>query len=544
MNLFNLNKNPKPDQGWLYFKAKLKKILLGGYPSDVKGWKKRFSSPREMVESSPKEDLGNSGLPQSQDHGESQEVAPTHMVPSLVLVSLSHSQSTQRITSVLLNGKNFHAWSRSFQLYPSGKSKTHWILGKEPKLAEVPTALHDDPIPPRPLPILEPHSSPPTPNGSLPPFASQDPSPRAQAPLPVSSPESGKYCNGLPRLFESKLERFGEVSSWVEEKGFFLVPNLLESKSFRRSFGLPEPMASGNVGEDLPVDGVPLPSGDSKSWLPSELRSDGTVFILSKSKNEGLVARSIPAKGVVMGEKCPREDPASSPNKKGKAIDSSMGKDVATAPEAKKKATRLSDVACSRATSSPKPGEGTLTNLSTVLGLGASILGSPSMAEKILRGVIPPVDKEKGEKFTLDQTATKLFQAQAREQQAIDELAKVKDEQDTMGDKLERSRVLVVELRGTVAQAKTFAMEEFKSSSNFLGAVEDAASKYFGEGFDFYKRQLHRHRPNLTIDLEGMGLDHNLLTEEDEAGEEEKKKEGRTRKMWGGIRVTPTPLPP
>ncbi|GFS38754.1 hypothetical protein Acr_00g0059220 [Actinidia rufa] len=68
-------------------------------------------------------------------------LAPTHMVPSPVLVSLSHSQPTQRITSVLLNGKNFHAWSRSFQLYPSRKRKTRWILGKKSKLAEAPTAL-------------------------------------------------------------------------------------------------------------------------------------------------------------------------------------------------------------------------------------------------------------------------------------------------------------------------------------------------------------------------------------------------------------------
>ncbi|GFS31221.1 hypothetical protein Acr_00g0016250 [Actinidia rufa] len=112
------------------------------------------------------------------------EVVPAHMVPvpSPVPVSLSHSQPAQRVTSVLLNGKNFHAWSRSFQLYPSGKRKTRWILGKEPKPAEAPTALHDDPIPPRPLPILEPPSSP---------FASQDLSPCAQAPLPASSPESG-----------------------------------------------------------------------------------------------------------------------------------------------------------------------------------------------------------------------------------------------------------------------------------------------------------------------------------------------------------------
>ncbi|GFZ19458.1 hypothetical protein Acr_28g0001630 [Actinidia rufa] len=42
----------------------------------------------------------------------------------------------QRVTSVLLNGKNFHAWSRSFQLYLGGKRKTRWILGKEPKPAE------------------------------------------------------------------------------------------------------------------------------------------------------------------------------------------------------------------------------------------------------------------------------------------------------------------------------------------------------------------------------------------------------------------------
>ncbi|GFZ10038.1 hypothetical protein Acr_21g0006370 [Actinidia rufa] len=51
------------------------------------------------------------------------EVAPAHMVlvPSPVPVSLSHSQPAQRVTSMLLNGKNFHAWSRSFQLYLGGK---------------------------------------------------------------------------------------------------------------------------------------------------------------------------------------------------------------------------------------------------------------------------------------------------------------------------------------------------------------------------------------------------------------------------------------
>ena len=36
----------------------------------------------------------------------------------------------QRVTSVLLNGKNFHAWSRSFHLYLGGKRKIGWVLGK------------------------------------------------------------------------------------------------------------------------------------------------------------------------------------------------------------------------------------------------------------------------------------------------------------------------------------------------------------------------------------------------------------------------------
>ena len=96
------------------------------------------------------------------------------------------------------------------------------------------------------------------------------------------------------------------------------------------------------------------------------------------------------------------EDPTNSPNKKGKAVDSPKGKEVASEPKAKKKTTRPGDVACLRAIFLPKTREDTLTNLGTVLEPKASILGSPSIAEKILRGVIPPADKEKVEKLTLD----------------------------------------------------------------------------------------------------------------------------------------------
>ena len=71
-------------------------------------------------------------------------------------------------------------------------------------------------------------------------------------------------------------------------------------------------------------------------------------------------------------------------------------------------------------------------------------------------------------------------------------------------------------MRECLGRSKKSAVEEFKSSSDFLGAIEDVASKYFGERFDFCKRQLRRHHPDLTINLEEMGLDHDLLVEEDE----------------------------
>ncbi|XP_057495586.1 uncharacterized protein LOC130780587 [Actinidia eriantha] len=117
---------------------------------------------------------------------------------------------------------------------------------------------------------------------------------------------------------------------------------------------------------------------------------------------------SVPAKGVVIGEKQAGESVTSSPNKKAKTDDGSKGKGVDTAPEGKKKATSSNKSPATPAGSS-RPGEGTSANLGTVLGPTASMLGSPSVAEKLLRGVIPPADKEKVEKLTLDQTATKLF---------------------------------------------------------------------------------------------------------------------------------------
>uniref|UniRef100_A0A2N9J940 Integrase catalytic domain-containing protein n=1 Tax=Fagus sylvatica TaxID=28930 RepID=A0A2N9J940_FAGSY len=53
-------------------------------------------------------------------------------------MSLSHHAPAQRITSALLNGRNFAAWSRSLRLYLGGKGKSGWLLGieKQPAVSD------------------------------------------------------------------------------------------------------------------------------------------------------------------------------------------------------------------------------------------------------------------------------------------------------------------------------------------------------------------------------------------------------------------------
>ncbi|GFS31428.1 hypothetical protein Acr_00g0017220 [Actinidia rufa] len=381
-----------------------------------------------------------------------------------------------------------------------------------------------------------------------------------------------KHCNNPPRLYGDEPKVFKKIFKSVEKTGRFSVPVLLESKSFGRVFVSPGSMASGTAGESRPSSEAPSSSGDvgesqnsheharwsgrkvfdlifnrnpssgsnptlesySDLSQPVELDSDAMSKRISfkklgeklkKSKNRSFLRILAPAKMVVIGEKCTRESLASSASKKGKVDDGSKGKGVDREPKGKKKATPSSNALPIPATASSRLGEGTSATLDAALGPTASILGSPSVVEKLLRGVIPPADKEKVEKLTLDQTVTKLFhvigqklpvdleqqlvEVRVREQQANDELAKMKNDRDSLTDK-----------------------------SEFVVAVEDSASKYFGEGFDFYKVQLRRHYPDLAIDLEGTMVDQDLLAEQDEVAEErEKEKAGENE---GAIKILAT----
>ncbi|GFY85266.1 hypothetical protein Acr_04g0000040 [Actinidia rufa] len=161
------------------------------------------------------------------------------------------------------------------------------------------------------------------------------------------------------------------------------------------------------------------------------------------------------------------------------------------------------------------PKEGTSANPDHVLWPIASILENPSVAEKLLEGVIPPLDKEEVEKLDLDLAISTLFHGVelegqvadigAREQKAIKELKRMKEDRDATIQKLEEENT---ELKVKEVLTKKSIIEEYKSSDDFQEAMEQVASRYFGEGFDLCKKQVEH--LYLELDLQDMQIDDEL----------------------------------
>ncbi|GFY88876.1 hypothetical protein Acr_06g0008160 [Actinidia rufa] len=191
--------------------------------------------------------------------------------------------------------------------------------------------------------------------------------------------------------------------------------------------------------------------------------------------------------------------------------------------------------------------------------LRASMMSSAPMAEKFLSEVILPVNKEKVAQFSTNQLLSKAFhalgqgvvlmsalalwvqdcqndfhfqlarvntaelemakaQSRAREvknllaaqgKQAMKTEAELKEKFKTMA----RLEAEVTKLTGQLAHSKELAVEEFRSSDDFKVVVTDFASAYLSEGFEFCKRKLVRHHPNLGIDWASMKMDTNLAEE-------------------------------
>ncbi|GFS33308.1 hypothetical protein Acr_00g0027720 [Actinidia rufa] len=314
------------------------------------------------------------------------------------------------------------------------------------------------------------------------------------------------------RLEVANLEDLDSLPSWISD-------HLGEGSSYMTD--------EVNQSSESPLEGSPIPEVDplvalhpsveeknnirtlkeldllrkSYSFPPGvqiKLPDEGETIVLARPGEEAFYKAAFPAglqfpihpniRGGHWQEVAKRQS-----SQLGKAMDSPKGKEAAPVPEARKKMTKLVNV--DPKASSSKPRESNSPSPSTVLGPTTSIIDSPFIVEKILRGAIPPANQEKK---LFGELEPQLAEARAREQQAVDELAKMKFDHDSLTDKFERSGMLVVELKEAVDKARSSAIEEFKSSSDFLGQ-----SKILP--------------PSLDLDL---------LAGEDEAaeGEDEKKK--------------------
>ncbi|GFZ21707.1 hypothetical protein Acr_29g0008690 [Actinidia rufa] len=185
------------------------------------------------------------------------------------------------------------------------------------------------------------------------------------------------------------------------------------------------------------------------------------------------------------------------------------------------------------------------------LGPQASVMANAATAEKILAEVILPADKEKVDRLTFDQVVTKFLHvlgqgiilgsslavrsrdfaecalnqkgALAEEKAKGKKLAEDADAKDKVIARLE-ARISELERSQSLTQGRIIAA--FKESDDFLEAVRGSASSYFGDGFDFCKRQLAHQYPDLGVDLEDVEMDHEILAKEEAEAEKRAAEEG------------------
>ncbi|GFY86078.1 hypothetical protein Acr_04g0008160 [Actinidia rufa] len=235
--------------------------------------------------------------------------------------------------------------------------------------------------------------------------------------------------------------------------------------------------------------------------------------------------------------------------------DGSKGKQVAQSPEPKK--ARI-DTGASGASVRPPVTSGAGSSarqvLSEALGPQASVMASAATAEKILAGVVLPADKEKVDRLTFDQgvilgsslaVRSRDFAEGALNQKAVAESAememvraqnraielegalaeekakgrKLAEDVDARGKVISKLEARISDLEKSQSLTQGRMIAAFKESDDFLEAVRGSASSYFGDGFDFCKRQLAKQYPDLGVDLEDVEMDQELLAKEEAEAE-------------------------
>ncbi|GFZ06730.1 hypothetical protein Acr_18g0009000 [Actinidia rufa] len=220
-----------------------------------------------------------------------------------------------------------------------------------------------------------------------------------------------------------------------------------------------------------------------RSWLPRPSRpmfSRISMSMLTKkarekkatTKDASSVATSKPpSKGIIIQEKLPRDDahdPA--PTKEGE-VDDSKGKEAMPPPPPKR--TKSNNGASNAARRSLALG-GPSTSPSDSLREGRSV------HHELIGHQVLPCPGPESQLTDLDEHTMKTE-------------VELKDKSKAMA----QLDAKMIEFTGKLARAKELAIDEFKSSNDFKDAITDSAATYFGKGFEFCKRQLLHHHPNL-----------------------------------------------
>ncbi|GFS32283.1 hypothetical protein Acr_00g0021730 [Actinidia rufa] len=305
-----------------------------------------------------------------------------------------------------------------------------------------------------------------------------------------------KRCNKLPVLSTTEQKRIDKILESFSGGNFFTIKEVLESKSFRRCFKLDsKSMASsdGDNGEDILTDGASLVAGDEGDYVEEnkleEARSDGRRILGCKLDSE--------------------VDPSCEGDSHWREMPQEQG--MVKAPTKAK-------ASLSKAESKAAVGEGTSANPGVVLGLKAFMLGNPAVVGKLLEEVILPADKEEVEKLDLDWAISQFFHRVGGGACIFFSWARqrIKGRSNDLDATMAR-------LEAEIAKLKKKVIVEFKASDEFQETVEFIAFRYFGEDFDFCKRQISHLHPDLNI--QGMGINADLLEEEEKHGEKEGEKE-------------------
>ncbi|GFZ14857.1 hypothetical protein Acr_24g0010470 [Actinidia rufa] len=320
-----------------------------------------------------------------------------------------------------------------------------------------------------------------------------------------------------------------------------------------RGFGDEQPLERSRATSSVKALGRRRPA-NQLSAMSKRLKLSDLAKVVAKK------AATSASKGVVISE--------GSETTSGKRAldDGSKGKQVAQSPEPKKART---DAGASGASARPPvisgAGSSARQVLSEALGPQASVMASAATAEKILAGVVLPADKEKVDRLTFDQVVTKFlhvvgqgvilgsslavrsrdFAEGALNQKAVAESAememvraqnraielegalaeekakgmKLTEDVDARGKVISKLEARISDLAKSQSLTQGRIIAAFKESDDFLEAVRGSASSYFGDGFDFCKRQLAKQYPDLGVDLEDVEMDQELLAKEEAEAE-------------------------